>query len=80
MFETSTFDDPLILAPAIRTRWSFLETGSACAVLRSVCPTEWRDITEVLGSFELDTNHWLKKGGNRGDIARQIDDMFSLRG
>jgi len=80
MFETRTFDDPLVLDPGIRKRWAFLETSSAAAVLRSVCPEEWRDITEVLATFALDPTHWLKKGGNRGDIAKIIDGMFSERG
>jgi len=80
MFETKTYDDPVVLKPAIRARWTFLETSSASAVLRSVCPAEWKDITDVLATFSLDPTHWLKKGGNRGDIARQIDDMFSQRG
>ncbi|MDD2926548.1 BglII/BstYI family type II restriction endonuclease [Rhodoferax sp.] len=80
MFETKTYDDPVVLSPAIRARWAFLETSSAAAVLRSVCPLEWKDITEVLGAFVLDPIHWLKKGGNRGDIAKTIDEMFSARG
>ncbi|MDD3609894.1 MAG: BglII/BstYI family type II restriction endonuclease [Halothiobacillaceae bacterium] len=80
MYDTRTFDDPLVLDPAIRARWTFLETSSAAAVLRAVCPDEWRDITEVLASFSLEPAHWLKSGGNRGDIAREIDDMFSARG
>jgi hypothetical protein len=80
MFETHTYDDPIVLPSQIRRRWAFLETSSAAAVLRSVCPQEWRDITEVLDSFALDPAHWLKKGGNRGDIAKQIDDLFSRRG
>lgn len=80
MFETSTFDDPLVLSPAIRARWAFLETSSAAAVLRSVCPKEWRDITEVLENFSLDPSQWLKKGGNRGDIAKVIDSMFGRLG
>lgn len=80
MFETATYDDPLVLQPTIRARWSFLETSSAAAVLRAVCPNEWRDITEVLTSFALDPSHWLKKGGNRGDVAKQIDDEFAVRG
>lgn len=80
MFETTTYDDPVVLAPKIRSRWTFLETSSASAVLRSVCPTEWKDITDVLTSFALDPARWLKKGGNRGDIAKIIDDMFSERG
>jgi hypothetical protein len=80
MFETATFEDPLVLDPEIRARWAFLETSSAAAVLRSVCPTEWADIVSVLGSFRLDPSRWLVAGGNRGDIARQIDGMFTQRG
>ncbi len=80
MFDTSTYEDPLVLDPAIRARWTFLETSSAAAVLRAVCPDEWRDITDVLAGFALNPSHWLKSGGNRGDIAREIDGMFSARG
>lgn len=80
MFETATYEDPLVLDPAIRARWSFLETSSAAAVLRSVCPAEWHDITEVLAQFTLEPAQWLKRGGNRGDIAKVIDDMFTQRG
>lgn len=80
MFETCTYDDPLVLDPAVRQRWAFLETSSAAAVLRSVCPDEWRDITQVLAAFSLDPSHWLKAGGNRGDVAKIIDGMFGERG
>lgn len=77
MFETHTYDDPVVLDPEIRRRWTFLETSSAAAVLRSVCPGEWRDITQVLSTFSLDPAQWLKKGGNRGDIAQVIDGLFT---
>lgn len=80
MFETTTYDDPLVLLPAIRSRWEFLETSSAAAVLRSVCPDEWADICTVLDQFSLAPHQWLKKGGNRGDIAKEIDEMFAQRG
>ena len=80
MFETRTYDDPIVLDPKIRKRWAFLETSSAAAVLRSVCPAEWADITAVLEAFALDPAHWLKKGGNRGDIAKVIDGLFAARG
>lgn len=80
MFETSTYDDPLVLIPEVRTRWTFLETSSAAAVLRSVCPSEWGDIVSVLSSFHLDPVRWLHPGGNRGEIAKEIDDMFRQRG
>lgn len=80
MFETRTYEDPLVLDPAVRARWTFLETSSAAAVLRSACPAEWRDITEVLSGFTLDPVHWLKKGGNRGDIAKIVDGRFAELG
>lgn len=80
MFETATYDDPLVLDPAIRARWAFLETSSAAAVIRSVCPAEWADIVSILSSFRLDPSRWLVAGGNRGDIAKQIDNMFSEKG
>ena len=80
MFETCTYEDPIVLDPKIRAWWAFLETSSAAAVLRSVCPSEWKDITQVLAEFALDPRSWLKKGGNRGDIAQQIDGMFGALG
>ncbi|HWG67282.1 MAG TPA: BglII/BstYI family type II restriction endonuclease [Rhodanobacteraceae bacterium] len=80
MFETNTYEDPLVLDPAIRKRWAFLETSSAAAVLRSVCPDEWADITHVLMAFALDPRHWLKAGRNRGDVAKEIDGMFGACG
>lgn len=80
VYETETFEDPLVLDPDIRKRWAFLETSSASAVLRAVCPGEWADITRFLANFSLDPSTWLKKGGNRGDIAQQIDDAFHRTG
>ncbi|WP_080427671.1 BglII/BstYI family type II restriction endonuclease [Burkholderia ubonensis] len=80
MYETATYNDPVVLAPDIRARWTFLETSSAAAVLRAVCPGEWADITYVLRNFQLVPNRWLRAGGNRGAIAKEIDDMFQQRG
>lgn len=80
MYETHTYKDDAILSPDIRERWDFVETSSACAVMRYVCPDEWQDIVTVLKTFSLDPAHWLKKGGNRGEIAKQIDDMFAAKG
>ena len=76
MFETHTYDDPIVLDPKIRARWAFLETSSAAAVLRSVCPTEWMDITAVLAAFALDPSRWLKKGGNRGDNIIEVSELL----
>lgn len=38
------------------------------------------DIVEVLAAFSLEPSRWLKKGGNRGDVAKIIDGMFDGRG
>ena len=80
MFETSTFDDPLVLPPLARNSWEFMETNSAAAVMKAVCPAEWEDIVYVLSTYRLSADSWLKAGGNRGDIAEQIDALFSARG
>lgn len=80
MYETFSYDDPAILPASARNHWSFMESNSAAAVMNAVCPLEWADIVAVLESYRLDPQYWLKAGGNRGDIAEQIDDEFYKRG
>lgn len=80
MFETNTYDNPAILETDVRQRWGFRETSSAAAVIKAVCPGEWADIREFLTTFSLDPQFWLKKGGNRGDIAKMIDERFARWG
>lgn len=80
MFETFSYDLPDVLPPEARNYWNFLESNSAAAVMRAVCPNEWADIVEVLSTYRLDPSFWLKPGGNRGDVAEQIDNEFSKRG
>jgi hypothetical protein len=80
MFETFTYDLPEVLPAAARNHWSFMESNSAAAIIKAVCPKEWADIVDVLASYRLDPTSWLKAGGNRGDIAEQIDEEFARRG
>jgi hypothetical protein len=80
MFQTATYDNPDVLPLNARKAWEFLETNSASAVLQAVCPGEWRDIVHVLSTYRLKPSAWLKAGGNRGDIAAQIDAEFSRLG
>lgn len=80
MFETFSYDSVTVLPPEARNHWKFLETNSAAAVIKAVCPAEWSDIVDILSSYRLDPEFWLKPGGNRGDIAEQIDDEFGRRG
>ena len=80
MFETHTYDDPDVLPATARAHWDFTETNSAAAVMKAVCPDEWADIVSVLSTYRLDPRSWLRAGGNRGDIAAQIDTAFHARG
>jgi hypothetical protein len=80
MFETFSYDLPTVMPPAARDHWAFMESNSASAVMQAVCPREWADIVDVLSTYRLDPSSWLKPGGNRGDIAEQIDREFSQRG
>ena len=80
MFQTDTYDDATILPKVARDHWSFMETNSACAIIKAVCPSEWSDIVDVLSTYRLDPQSWLRAGGNRGDIAEQIDAEFHKRG
>lgn len=80
MYETFTYDDPAVLPLTARNHWAFMETNSAAAIMKAVCPEEWADITSILETYRLDPRFWLKAGGNRGDIAEQIDGEFAKRG
>lgn len=80
MFQTSTYDDPNVLPADARDHWAFMETNSAAAIMKAVCPMEWSDIVDVLQNYRLDPRFWLKAGGNRGDIAAQIDSHFHQKG
>ena len=80
MLLTKTYENPGILPEAARDAWTFLETNSASAIIKAVCPDEWSDISEVLATYRLDPSTWLKKGGNRGDVPGEIDGLFHDRG
>lgn len=80
MFETYTYNLPSVLPTQARDHWTFMESNSAAAIMQAVCPNEWADIVDVLSTYRLDPNFWLKPGGNRGDIARQIDERLADKG
>lgn len=80
MFDTHTFDDARFVPPQIRERFEFMETSSACALMATTCREEWADILSVLEQFQLDPQTWMRAGGNRGDVAKEIDSAFEERG
>lgn len=80
MYQTHSFDDKETLPKEARDAWCFIETNTACSVMRATCPQEWADVVKFLSSYRLDPRYWLKAGGNRGDIAAQMDAFFHDRG
>lgn len=80
MFQTYSYNDPNVLPPEARAHWLFMETNSAAAVMKAVCPIEWAEIVDVLSSYRIDPKTWLKAGGNRGDIPEEIDGLFGEKG
>jgi len=78
MFETHTYQNTL--PDAALYSWEFAESNSACAIMQAVCPNEWKDILDLLCGYRIDPKFWLKPGGNRGDIAKEIDNFFYQRG
>lgn len=77
MIETQTYKD--MLPSSILDKYTFMETGSAAKIAKAVCPSEMKDIIDVLERFKLSSSLLLTKGGNRGPIPIILDGAFSAR-
>ena len=77
---TSSYDDPSVVPGDIRSRYKWIEMGSAAAILQATAPEEFSDLLAVLAEFKLQPSSWLVAGGNRGDIAAMLDAAFRSRG
>lgn len=64
----------------IRERYHVKEWRNATGVLKTACPSEWRDVLAVLREFRLLRSEILVGGGNRSLISRRIDGAFYQRG
>lgn len=78
MIETYTYRD--VFPEDVRSKYTFMETGSAARIAESVCPAEAADIADVLKAFVLTSRLLLTKGGNRGPIPILLDGAFASRG
>lgn len=77
---SSSYDRDDVVPVAVRGRYEWLETNNAAAILQATSPEEYADLVSVLDAFSLSSNGWLVRGGNRGDIAAQLDQLFRDRG
>lgn len=80
MYITNSYDDPSVVPDFIRERYEWLEIGNASSILKAVAPVEFEDLLDVLHDFKLTPNEWLVKGGNKGDIAANLDGRFRKLG
>lgn len=80
MYITTSYADPSVVPTDISERYEWLEISNAAAILNAVAPEEFADLLNVLNDFELTPNEWLVKGGNKGDIAANLDGRFRALG
>lgn len=80
MHLSTSYDDPSVVPAHVRSRYEWIETGSAAAILKATSPGEFADLIKVLDDFALRPDSWLVKGGNKGDIAAALDGGFRALG
>lgn len=78
MIETFTYKS--VIPADLLAKFSFLETRSASAVAKAVCPREFSEVLDVLRRFELTPEILLSPGGNRGSVPILIDSAFEELG
>ncbi|MDQ6849639.1 MAG: restriction endonuclease [Actinomycetota bacterium] len=61
-------------------RYRFAEVRNAAAILSTVAPSCRSDLDEVLSGFQLSAAHLLDPGGNKSEVARELDLAFRERG
>lgn len=64
----------------IRELYHVKEWRNATGVLETACPSEWRDIQDVLREFRLYRSEVLIGGGNRSRVSQRIDEALYRRG
>lgn len=53
---------------------------NAVRILESACPAEFSELIEALGSFRIATGDMVKGGGNKSQIAKNMDALLVPRG
>lgn len=64
----------------IKSRYEFIETRNAAAVIRTTNPVAFSHITEVLVGFSLHSSDLLTAGGNESRLAARLNAAFRDRG
>lgn len=78
MIETVTYKR--VLPNDLLERYTFMETGSAAAIIAAIRPDPFSDIVNVLKKFTLTSQMLMTPGGNRGCVPRTLDGAFEHLG
>lgn len=80
MIQTTSYDNPSIVPPSVRDRFSFYEVRNACGILAAVAGDEWMDIIDVLEGFSFSANLLLQRGKNNSEMADSLNRELRDRG
>ena len=66
----------LVIPPGTRSRYDFIETRNAAAVLASTDGDAFGEVLEVLAEFSLTADDITEPGKNKSRIAIRLDRVF----
>lgn len=66
--------------PKFEKKYFIKEWGHALAILSNEFPKEFKDMTEVLGSFELRKRNLVVSGGGKSNVSGYLDSELYSRG
>jgi hypothetical protein len=69
-----------LLPNDIKEKYEIHEWKHACAILKQDFPNEWKDLIDVLQSFELKKSDIVAPGGRKSNISNKIDSFLYRRG
>jgi hypothetical protein len=69
-----------LLPQAVLDKFEVAEKGHAASILQSDFPSEWNDLTSMLGAFVLRRSDIEIPGGSKSAISAGIDAFFYERG
>jgi len=64
----------------LRDKYELHEWKHACAILKHDFRKEWHDLLDMLAAFRLKKSWIIKKGGNKSELAKWVDDFLGARG
>jgi len=64
----------------IQRKFEVMVSRHADTIMQRDFPAEWKDIVNLLSSFELRRSWLVTPGGSKSAIARHIDDVMGKRG